>query len=267
MKEMSVLAVDDEPHILNALTRLLRKENYNFFTAPSGKEGLLFLAEHPVHLIISDQRMPEMTGTEFLQEVKKKYPKTIRVILSGYAEVDTIIQSINKGEIYRFIPKPWNDEELKLVIRQCLEHYQLLEKTRLLAKEIQVHNEELEYLNRNMESILDERTKSLKFYQAMLSELPLPVAGISSEQILVLLNEAFWALPFTSGSVFIGGEVSEVFPKALAEQIKKCFQDSFFSGSFPFTLEGKPWIIHPELIREEGHIIGCLLVFEEGGKK
>ena len=267
MKELSVLAVDDEPHILNALNRLLRKEDYNFYTAPGGKEGLVFLAEHPVHLIISDQRMPEMTGTEFLQEVKKKYPETIRIILSGYAEVDTIIQSINKGEIYRFIPKPWNDEELKLVIRQCLEHYQLLEKTRLLAKEIQVHNEELEYLNKNLESIMDERTISLKFYQAMLSELPLPVAGISSEQLLVLLNEAFLALPFAPGSVFIGGEISEVFPPVLAEAIKRGFQDSFVSGSFPINLDGKSWIVYPELIREEARNIGCLLVFEEGEKK
>jgi len=112
MTDKVVLCVDDEPHILNALQRLLRKEDFQVVTARDVEEGLAVLASRPVQLVISDQRMPGMTGVEFLQKVKELFPDAVRVILSGYADVGVIVDSINKGEIYRFLTKPWNDEEL-----------------------------------------------------------------------------------------------------------------------------------------------------------
>lgn len=130
MNDKFVLCVDDEVNILNSLKRLLRKEDYTVLTATSGSEGLSLLEKQPVQVVISDQRMPEMTGTEFLKKVKERYPNTIRVILSGYAEAPALLGAINEGEVFRFLTKPWNDEELKAEIQQCLAQYDLATRTR-----------------------------------------------------------------------------------------------------------------------------------------
>jgi len=123
----TVLCVDDEVNILRSLKRLLRKEDYRLLTASSGEQGLEILKENAVNLVISDQRMPGMSGIEFLARVKEEYPDIIRAILSGYTEVDAIMDSINRGHIYKFLLKPWNDQNLILDIRQALEHCDLIQ--------------------------------------------------------------------------------------------------------------------------------------------
>ena len=125
--EHTILCVDDEQNILNALKRLLRKENYRLLTGGSGKQGLEILAENKVHVVVSDHRMPEMNGTEFLKQVRETYPNILRIILTGYTDVDTITEAINEGHIYKFFLKPWNDQNLKLEIRQALEQYDLIQ--------------------------------------------------------------------------------------------------------------------------------------------
>ncbi len=106
MDNRGLLIVDDEENILHSLKRLLRKENYRILTATSGGDGLEILKEHDVHLVVTDQRMPGMSGTEFLAKVKENYQEVIRIVLSGYTEVDSITESINKGHIYKFMLKP-----------------------------------------------------------------------------------------------------------------------------------------------------------------
>ena len=123
MEEKTLLCVDDEPGVLRALQRLLRKEDYRYLTAVGGEEALRRLEHRPVQVVLTDQRMPGMTGTALLQIVKHRYPDTVRVVLSGYAEAHTILDAINQGEIYRFIPKPWDDETLKVTLRQCFDHH------------------------------------------------------------------------------------------------------------------------------------------------
>ncbi len=128
----TVLCVDDEENILHSLKRLLRKEGYRLLTATSGTDGLRVLENNDVHLVVSDQRMPEMSGTEFLAKVKENYPDAIRIVLTGYTDVDSITESINKGHIYKFILKPWNDHNLKLEIKQGLEQYDLMQSNKRL---------------------------------------------------------------------------------------------------------------------------------------
>ena len=120
---LNILCVDDESYILQALQRLLRNENYKVFTANSAETGFEILRDQDIHLVISDQRMPGMTGTEFMQVVKDIYPKSVRVILSGYAEVNSIMDAINQGEVYRFLTKPWSENGLKESIAECLKFY------------------------------------------------------------------------------------------------------------------------------------------------
>ncbi len=115
----TLLIVDDEENILAALRRLLRREGYRVLTASSGKEGLDLLAVNRVQVIISDQRMPGMSGTEFLSIAKELYPDTIRMILSGYADLTAVTDSVNQGEVYKFMTKPWDDSSLRAIIREA----------------------------------------------------------------------------------------------------------------------------------------------------
>jgi diguanylate cyclase (GGDEF)-like protein/PAS domain S-box-containing protein len=119
----TLLIVDDEPHILAAIRRLLRGEGYRIFTAGSASEGLDILAKNPVQVILSDQRMPEMNGTEFLGRVKVLHPETVRLVLSGYTELESIMKAVNAGALYKFLTKPWDDEALREHIRDAFRYY------------------------------------------------------------------------------------------------------------------------------------------------
>lgn len=122
-KRSTVLLVDDETNILASLNRTLRREGYDILTAESAAEGFSLLAKHNVQVIVSDQRMPEMNGTEFLSRVKNLYPKTVRMVLSGYSDISAVTDSINKGAIYRFLMKPWDDEQLKEEVSGAFRHW------------------------------------------------------------------------------------------------------------------------------------------------
>ncbi|HAT8180141.1 TPA: EAL domain-containing protein [Legionella pneumophila] len=119
----TVLLVDDEPYILKSLERLLSEEGYHVLTAASGPEGLALLKSNPIQVVISDQRMPLVKGSEFLRQVKILYPNTIRMILSAYVDFDAIQESINEGAIYKFICKPWNEEILLKYIKEGFDLY------------------------------------------------------------------------------------------------------------------------------------------------
>ncbi|MEA5097414.1 MAG: EAL domain-containing protein [Burkholderiaceae bacterium] len=122
----TILLVDDEASILSALKRTLRREGYTILTAENAAEGFALLAKHPVKLIISDQHINEMTGTQFLSQARIMYPETVRIVLSGFSEIATVTDAINKGAAYRFLTKPWNDEQLKDEIRGALRHWREL---------------------------------------------------------------------------------------------------------------------------------------------
>lgn len=126
----TLLLVDDEENVLMALKRILRREGYNILTATSAEEGLELLAKNNVSVLLSDQRMPGISGVEFMRRVKLMYPNVVRMILSGYTEVGTLTDSINKGEIYQFITKPWENEAVIASIREAFLRHESLEKGR-----------------------------------------------------------------------------------------------------------------------------------------
>jgi diguanylate cyclase (GGDEF)-like protein/PAS domain S-box-containing protein len=126
----TLLLVDDDVNVLSALHRLFRRDNYRVLTALSPAEGFELLALHEVHVVVCDQRMPIMSGTEFLSKVKEMYPDTIRIILSGYTGLEAVLDSINRGAIYRFYTKPWDDTQLRDNIRLAFHHYWLMNGAR-----------------------------------------------------------------------------------------------------------------------------------------
>ena len=150
-----VLLVDDEESILNSLRRLLRGQPYDVVLATSGAQALEIMATRPIDLVMSDARMPGMDGATLLAEVHRLYPATSRILLTGYADLTTIIKAINDGQIHRYISKPWNDEELQLVLQQTLEH-QRLER---LARD---QTEQLKLLNATLEKRVAARTAELQ---------------------------------------------------------------------------------------------------------
>src|SRR6185369_152755 len=121
---VKILCVDDERNVLRALERIFLDDDYEIVLAGSGDEGLKIMEESgPFQVVISDYRMPAMNGVEFLRVVYERCPETVRIVLSGYADTGAIVAAINDGHIYKFIPKPWNDDELRVTIQNCLERY------------------------------------------------------------------------------------------------------------------------------------------------
>src|SRR5258707_10498852 len=118
-----ILIVDDEPANLRTLARLFR-EDYEVLTAASGDEALVLLIQHDVAVLITDQRMPGMTGIELLKKTVPLRPRMVRIILTGYTDVDALVEAINCGQVYRYVAKPWKNEDLRLTVRRGLEHFE-----------------------------------------------------------------------------------------------------------------------------------------------
>ncbi len=217
-QQHTVLCVDDEQNILSSLRRLLRKEDYRLLIASSGSEGIEILKENHVHVVMSDQRMPGMTGTEFFARVKEEYPDIIRIILTGYTEVDSITESINRGHIYKFFLKPWNDQNLKLEIKQALEQYDLIRANKKLHETIMKQNEELKTINENLEWLVRERTmdleiqnKALELSRAILEDLPIPIVGVSAEGMIAMTNRKSQDLLGKSEGIELGRNLGDCF--------------------------------------------------------
>lgn len=152
MAKRTMLLVDDEENILRSLERLLRRDGYRILTANSGEAGLELLKENGVGVIISDQRMPGMTGVEFLSKVKDLYPRTVRIALSGYTELKSVTDAINKGAIYKFLTKPWDDDLLRANVQEAFEHFELAHENERLARELQEAKEQLGRMKQRLEA-------------------------------------------------------------------------------------------------------------------
>jgi putative nucleotidyltransferase with HDIG domain len=157
----TVLFVDDEVNILKAVQRLLRGEPYDVLTASRGSEALELLERTPAQVVVSDQRMPEMSGVDLLSAIRTRHPDVIRMMLTGYTEMNVAVDAINRGEIFRLITKPWNDEELKATLRQAFDHHDLKSEIKRLNQVTREQNLKLQDMNRNLEGKVRSRTKQL----------------------------------------------------------------------------------------------------------
>lgn len=146
-KETNILYVDDEMNNLVSFKATFRLK-YNVFTAISGEEAMKLLEEHQIHIIITDQRMPSMTGVEFLERILEKHPEPMRILLTGYADLNAVIDAVNKGKIFHYLSKPWNEEELELTIQRAMEIYQKRKEEKETTDKLAVTNEQLEFLLR-----------------------------------------------------------------------------------------------------------------------
>jgi response regulator RpfG family c-di-GMP phosphodiesterase len=166
----TLLLVDDEASILKALKRLFRREGYQILTADGGQQALELLKEtdEPVSLIISDQRMPEMNGATFLEQSIAFSPDAKRFLLTGYSDMDAVVDAVNKGKIDKYLSKPWDDTEMLLLVRETLKQVELKQENIRLTELTQRQNKELAKLNKQLEEKVDERTWALKYQNKLL---------------------------------------------------------------------------------------------------
>lgn len=193
----TVLLVDDEPNVLTALKRLLRPEGYRLITAKDGPAGLAALAENNVDLVISDQRMPGMSGVEFLTRVKALRPETVRMVLSGYTELESITNAINEGAIAKFLTKPWDDEQLRATVAEALRVKALGDENRRLAAALETSKLDLEAANARLERLLERKDREaarngelLALVQEVVQQVPWPVLCVDPDHQVTLANLA-----------------------------------------------------------------------------
>jgi two-component system NtrC family sensor kinase len=235
-ESIRILLVDDERNVLRSLERLFLEEEYEIFTAGSGKEGLEILeGDGPFRLVISDYRMPGMNGVEFLSEVWRRWPDTERMILSGYADLAAIVASINLGRIYKFIAKPWNDDDLLCIVREALERYELRARNRQLVTDLMAANDELRRINENLNDMVNERVKevllksrALHGFQNVVDALPVGFVGADGYGMIVQCNELGAEMLGVDRDDLIGRDLAAMFPRHLIQSI---VQLEYNSGS------------------------------------
>ncbi len=184
MGKYAILYVDDDHENLRAFRRLFRKE-YQVFLAESGEEGLeLLQANAPIPVIITDQRMPEMTGIEFLERTRELSPDSIRIIITGFTDVQALIDAINTGRVYRYITKPWDEQELYVTLKRAIESYELKQNNERLLVDLQRKHEELERSYQTLQEAQDKLIQSEKLASIgrlasrIAHELRNPIQGI-----------------------------------------------------------------------------------------
>lgn len=158
--ERNLLIIDDETDILKALRRQFR-QNYNIHMANSAAEGYEIMTQVPIQVIISDQRMPGMSGVEFFDQVKSEFPDAIRLLLTGYADIHSVIAAINDGHVFRYIAKPWNPEELDTIVGEAFVKHDLIVENRRLVSQLTTANEMLEQRVRERTAELHEANATL----------------------------------------------------------------------------------------------------------
>ncbi len=224
--EKTILLVDDEPNIIKALKRLLRRDGYTILTATDGRTGLDMLAHNKVGVILSDQRMPEMSGVEFLSQVKELYPDTVRMVLSGYTDLNTVTDAINQGAIYKFLTKPWEDGLLRANIKDAFQHFRLVRENRRL-------HAELKKLNQLLENRLDEQNRlskielhMLQLNQAVLDNQPVAVLGIGDDQMIAVANNRAHELLNVQAGSLLTAFANQVLPQEIQDAYTRIDDDT-----------------------------------------
>lgn len=229
MMERTLLLIDDEDNIIAALMRLLRRDGYRILKAGSGMEGLEILAQNEVGVIISDQRMPGMTGVEFLSNVKVLYPDTVRIVLSGHTELNAVTDAINRGAIYKFLTKPWEDDLLRANVEEAFQRYEMKMENIRLEQELRKANKQLLIINQDLERSMEQKNyesmlnlNMLQLSQEILEYLPVAVIGAGEDDLIAISNhEADKLFGGDAGKALVGCYASERLPQVMIDPFRE----------------------------------------------
>lgn len=189
----NLLIIDDEIDIIKALERLFRRK-YNVFSTTSPQEALRIMEREEIQVVISDQRMPGMTGVDFFSCIKDMYPDTMKLILTGYTDIESVIGAINEGQVFRYVKKPWNPDDLDMIVREAFEKFELMTDNRMLMNELRLMNltleekvknrtVELELLNQRLKEMNQEKNRYIGMVAHDLRN-PIGVAAVYSDLLL-----------------------------------------------------------------------------------
>lgn len=191
--------VDDEEIVLATLSRIFENEPYEVFTFDTPSKAIMAMEQHPFCVVMSDQMMPEMDGTAFLGEVRERWPDTVRILMTGYAETDTVIKAINQGSVFRFVSKPWEIRELRQIVKDAVHQYRLVNEHRELTRLTEEQNRELLELNQDLEKRVQDRTRQLRNNEEELKNTLTQLRSSLEATIQALALTAEARDPYTAG--------------------------------------------------------------------
>jgi diguanylate cyclase (GGDEF)-like protein/PAS domain S-box-containing protein len=267
-RERTLLLVDDEPNILAALKRQLRGGGYRILTAPGGQQGLDLLATEEVDVIVSDQRMPGMTGVDFLRMVKTLYPQTVRLVLSGFTELQSVTDAVNEGAIYKFLTKPWDDTQLRGHIDEAFAHKEMADENRRLDLEVRTANYGLARANRQLGEVLQQQQEqisrdgvSLEIVRELLQHVPQPIIGVDDDGLVAFANLAAQVLFRDRGALL--GNPAELFMGELLAALRLAGDGAPCVGE----LHGAPVEAVAHSMGKDTQSRGKLIVFGASGAR
>ena len=232
-KDRTLLLVDDEENILSSLTRLFRRQGYKILRANSGQQGIEILKDNPVGVIVSDQRMPEMTGVEFLSKVKLSHPDTIRIILSGYTDLKSITESINEGAIYKFLTKPWDDNLLLKHVADAFETYEMKKENERLSKELKTAYSSLEKVSDEINEHFVKKTieaefnvNILRIAQEVLENMPAGIIGVGDDGMIAITNNLTEKWLSKESESLIGSMAEQSLPPAMLDLYRQYLENN-----------------------------------------
>ena len=236
VQQYQILLVDDEPAVLKSLTRCFRRENYKILTSDNPVEALELISKESIQLVISDFKMPKMNGADFLREVKKIRPNIIRIMLTGHADTSAVMTAIKEGAVYKFILKPWNDDDLRVTVALALEQYELQAKNKSLEEENKKHQKDLSRLNKlsttnrtqllfvlNKKNYLtDTQIQQLMKLTINSNKIPIKLllekGWVKEKQIRKVIHDQFFIEPIILSEVNIDPAVSSLIPASFCKK-------------------------------------------------
>jgi diguanylate cyclase (GGDEF)-like protein/PAS domain S-box-containing protein len=263
--QRTILLVDDEENILVALKHLLQADGYTILTATSAAQGFELLAKHRVEVIIADQRMPDMSGIEFLRRAKSLHPESVRMVLSGYTDILTMTEAINEGAIYKLLTKPWDEATLRSNVEDAFRSHTVAEENRQLHHEVTAANQALMELNDELKQSLAHKELqvrrnaiALDIAQEVMQYLPCPVIGIDNDNMIAFANLAADKL-FIEHAPLLASNAAAALPPRLLEALKK-------DCATPACLDigGTTYCLHREQMGSGSRSSGMLVVLLPG---
>lgn len=257
----TLLLIDDEDNILRSLKRLFRREPYRVLTAHSGQDALALLEHEDVSVILSDQRMPGMTGSELLKRVKSTHPHTIRLIMSGYTELESVTSAINDGAVFKFLVKPWDDDKLIEHIREAFDIHDYMVSKERQRLNLKARNRSLDYDLRSQRQESSLYLQGMKLAQSILEHVPVMILGLDDSGILVSANAAARRqLPYEA---VVGLPMENALPGPLIEKLSTLLTERPLGGpegQFDMKYQDEPFRFWYSRFRGPGDAQGLILV-------
>lgn len=234
-RRRTLLLLDDEPNIISSLKRLLRADGYTIIACTDPVEALQALDREPVDVILSDQRMPGMSGVEFLRRARESHPDTVRIALSGYSELQFITEAINDGAIYKFLTKPWDDEQLRHHIAEAFRSKEIADENCRLTEALQEANAQLRRQAESVERQARRIEAALDTTQEVLQLIPWPILGLDDDGLIALAN--------TAAGDYLGRDLAPLLGRTAQEALRDDILDLLAATPAPERLrsENRNW--------------------------